>query len=172
MLISEEYRELNRELHGRDIRFGRGGKQWVKWVLPKLSDCKDVLDYGCGKGSFKRILSKRVDIPIREYDPAIPGKATRPEPADFVVCTDVLEHIEPTSLEHVIEELWRLTRKKAFITVSNKLDKLVLADGRNPHLIVEDADWWEDRLRGWFDILEQRRSKGDVKFLLIPGEPS
>ena len=47
-------------------------------------------------------MDLRLTFEIKEYDPAIPGKDSLPEPADIVVCSDVLEHIEPNYLLNVL----------------------------------------------------------------------
>jgi uncharacterized Rossmann fold enzyme len=91
-LISDEMRELNARLHRDNLAYGVGGGKHAGTVL-KLADSiktTSVLDYASGKG----YLAKAIPFPIWEYDPAIPGKQESPRPADLVVCTDVLEHVE------------------------------------------------------------------------------
>ena len=53
-LITDNYRELNRTLHGGELAFGAHGERWAKVVrkLRKEHDCVSVLDYGCGKGGL------------------------------------------------------------------------------------------------------------------------
>ena len=55
---------------------------------------------------------------MRYYDPAIPIWTDRPEPAEMVVCIDVLEHIEPDFLESVLDDLARVTAKIGVFTVA------------------------------------------------------
>ncbi len=74
---------------------------------------QSVLDYGCGKGT----LAEAVSFEIREYDPAIAGKDENPLPADLVICTDALEHIEPEYLDAVLVHIASLTRMAAFFVV-------------------------------------------------------
>lgn len=140
MLISEEYRSLNRRMHETKPHYGTSGSKYAPNVL-KLCEqlqTKDILDYGCGK----RTLAKSMDFPIREYDPAVEGLDTSPEPADIVVCTDVLEHIEPEFLDSVLDELMRLTKRSGFFTVATREANKHLEDGRNAHLIVKTLGWW------------------------------
>jgi FkbM family methyltransferase len=149
-VISDEYLKLNRELHESNPNYGVSGEKRVDIVL-KLSESlntKNILDYGCGKG----MLAKKLPFPIWEYDPAIPGKDTPPKPADLVICTDVLEHIEPDLLDNVIADLARCTKECAYVVVHTKAALKTLADGRNAHLIQEGATWWEKRLSAWFDV--------------------
>ncbi len=76
------------------------------------------------------------------YDPAIEGLDDEPEPADLVVCGDVLEHIEPECLDAVLDDLKRCTVKAIFLTVATRPAKKTLSDGRNAHLIQQPAEWW------------------------------
>jgi hypothetical protein len=117
----------------------------------KSIDGKSLLDYGCGKG----MLAKQLDFPIWEYDPAIPGKDNPPRPADLVVAIDVLEHIEPEYLDRVIDDIYRCTKKIAFFAIGTQPSTKTLPDGRNTHLIVQDKQWWMDRLKRCFMFHER-----------------
>ena len=140
MLISEEYKEQNKKLH----EMPGYGVSSVKWANEVRGICatygaQSVLDYGCGKGLLKQSLGWQN---MQEYDPAIEGKDKTPEPADLVVCTDVLEHIEPDCLDSVLNDLRRCTKKAGFFTIATRPAKKILPDGRNAHLIQESHAWW------------------------------
>lgn len=161
-LISDEYRALNRQLHEEEGSiYGRGGNSWVGDVSDVREDGESVLDYGCGKGNFK----KWAPFPVAEYDPAIPGKDSEPEAADIVVCTDVLEHVEPDRIDKVIGHIYALTKRAAFITIALQPSKQVLADGRNAHLIIESADWWREKLAAYFQF--SRFEIGEAQLIVV-----
>jgi uncharacterized Rossmann fold enzyme len=148
--ISQPYVELNKQLHEANWDYGGHGDKYAKIVL-KLKESqklKSILDYGCGKGS----LAAALDFPIWEYDPCIPGKEAPPRPAEFVVCTDVLEHIEPDNLQATLEDLKRVTLATAFFSIHSGPAKKVLPDGRNAHLIQQDINWWKTQLSTYFEI--------------------
>jgi uncharacterized Rossmann fold enzyme len=149
-VISKDYAEQNMLLHSQRADYGIGGGKHAKIVkqLLETSKSKTVLDYGCGKG----MLAKKLDFPIWEYDPAIEGKNHPPRPADLVVCTDVLEHIEPEYLDAVLEDIARCTLKLAYLVIHTGKSSKSLSDGRNAHLIQEDGEWWRQRLSQFFDI--------------------
>ncbi len=150
-LISETYRTLNRKLHERDDYGAIGARHANEVVgLGRATKSDEILDYGCGKGTLRKALLKTEFI-VREYDPAVEGKDATPDPADMVVCTDVLEHIEPECLEDVLDDLERVTRKVAFLTVSTVPAEKTLEDGRNAHLIIKDHKWWLPRLWDRFE---------------------
>lgn len=166
--ITEEYRALNAELHLTRPDYGRRGGRHAARVLELLLKlkAKSVLDFGSGKGGLKAALP---NIDIREYDPAIPGKDTTPEPADILVCTDVLEHIEPDFLDAALSEIARLTLKVGHIVIATQPDQTkLLPDGRNPHLIVQDAQWWRAKLREHFRVRLDHVGKKSATFTVFP----
>jgi uncharacterized Rossmann fold enzyme len=149
-LISTEYRDMNAKLHIQNLAFGVGGGKHVE-VVKKLTDqlkTTSVLDYGCGKG----YLGKGLPFPIWEYDPAIPEKSEAPRAADIVVCTDVLEHIEPEKLAFVLDDLRRCVRKVGYFVIHTGPSMKTLPDGRNTHLIQQGETWWREKLGHFFDI--------------------
>lgn len=153
-LISRDYQRQNEQLHARPQGFGRDGKKHAARVLDWALGIRalSILDYGCGAGTLREGLRRlayrgRID----EYDPAIKSKAKMPAPADLVVCTDVLEHVEPEKLEAVLEHLQTLAGRGLFLTIATRTANNTLPDGRNAHLIVEPIEWWLPKLkgRGW-----------------------
>jgi len=167
-LISDTYRTLNRRLH-QGGKFGRHGDDWAADVcrLAEAQGLSDVLDYGCGQGMLAKEVGRlRPGLPVREYDPAIAGKDALPSPADLVVCTDVLEHIEPELLDNVLDHLQTLSRSFLFAVIATRPAKKVLEDGRNAHLIVQPEGWWRPRLAQRFHIVEWRGLEKDFAVVL------
>ena len=148
-LITSEYRELNARLHADNPAYGTSGHKWAEMIdqLAQAMKTTDVLDYGCGKQTLKEKLPYVVG-----YDPCIAGLDEKPAPADLVVCSDVLEHIEPGCLHDVLEDLVRVTGSALFAVVATRPAQKILADGRNAHLIVEEPKWWMRRFFDRFDV--------------------
>lgn len=173
MLISKAYRELNAKLHSTNERYGSRGSMWGGTVLAmiKALSLETVLDYGCGKGALATLLATE-GITVAEYDPAIEGKDAAPEPADLVVCTDVLEHIEPALLNAVLRDLKRVTQKRLLLNISTRAADKVLEDGRNAHLIVRDNEWWREKLVEHFQVMTWTvRGHDKVMAELVPHHP-
>ena len=151
-LISEEYLAQLREYReGTRPLWGNGGKPHVKRVtdLIEKEKIKTVLDYGCGHGLLlRRIVSNHTLAPklAQFYDPGIEKYATLPKPAQLVISTDVLEHIEHECLDDVLDHIHSLTERLAYLAPHTGPAKAILPDGRNAHLIQESSDWWQDRL--------------------------
>jgi hypothetical protein len=158
-LISSEYRRLNEQLHADPRGFGGDGKKHAERVLEfvKRLGAKSIVDYGCGEGTLKPALERLGWRGfLAEYDPAMKGKTSLPKPAHLLVCTDVLEHIEPDRLDVVMRHQFLVAELGAFMTIATRPANKVLPDGRNAHLIQQTPDWWLDKLRaaGW-DVLDR-----------------
>jgi 2-polyprenyl-3-methyl-5-hydroxy-6-metoxy-1,4-benzoquinol methylase len=166
VLITEQYRLLNKQLHAASGSFGASGilrADAVGDLLRRIGG-GTVLDYGCGKGSLGRALG----VPIAEYDPAVPEHSAKPVAADLVVCSDVLEHIEPDCLDEVLDDLQRLTLKLGYFVISTRLAKKHLPDGRNAHLIVQSGDWWMHKLEQRWDV---QKKSDDGRELIVEVAP-
>lgn len=152
MLISDAYREQNKRLHQTNAHYGTSGMRWAPFIdrLVREEGYSSILDYGAGKQTLANALPH---LPIKGYDPAMPGLDKQPEPADLVVCTDVLEHVEPERINSVIRHLAKVTRRKLFFSIATAPSKKTLADGRNAHLIVRQHDWWRHKLSLCFQVL-------------------
>jgi len=112
----------------------------------------ELLDFGCGKQALKDALG--IAEGYIPYDPAIPGIDASPAPADLVVSTDVLEHIEPEYLDAVLDDLRRVTRKVGFFAVHTGAALNHLPDGRNAHLIQQSPKWWLPKLLDRFELIQ------------------
>ena len=180
-LISKKYIEQNMKLHISKRGFGGSGHRWAEIVLSLLKEFKigDMLDYGCGQSTLhaemrnnsKNIFSK---VQYKEYDPCVIGKNICPSMADLVTCTDVLEHVEPELLDNVLQHLFSLTKKVLFLNINIEPANKVLPDGRNAHLIVEDKEWWLNKLKSIFIDWGVRviPAKADRNFNLILMNPA
>lgn len=151
MLISESYRQANADMHAAKPHFGSSGYKHLKRVAELMREhrCRTVLDYGCGKQTLAAAMPW---ARIASYDPAIPELAKPPMPADLVVCTDVLEHVEPECLEDVLDDLRKLTLKCIYLEIATSDAKKHLEDGRNAHLIVQPLEWWLPNLLTRFSV--------------------
>ncbi len=153
--ISSEYREQQQTLH-QDSTYGRASLGYAPLVINILekSGFRSISDYGAGKCRLKDELSHFFkSFEYYPYDPAFPEYGN-PQPADLAVCIDVLEHIEYDYLESVLEDLKKITSKIGLFTIHTGPAKKVLADGRNAHLIQQDASWWLEKLIPHFDIIQ------------------
>lgn len=150
--ISEKYLKKQQWLHGQPKGYGGRGDKWahpIKNIL-RQHECQTMLDYGCGQGTLVAALQNMrnsLAVDFYEYDPAIIGKQDIPSMFfDMVVCTDVLEHIEPEKLPIVIDHLFKLTGKVLFLVIATRPSNKWFPDGQNAHLIIEPESWWRERV--------------------------
>lgn len=164
--ITDEYRKLNEALHKDKDGFGKSGSRWAIHVYRKALEYKtqDILDYGCGKST----LSLHLPFTIHQYDPCVPKYAELPEPSDIVICTDVLEHIEPHLLDDVVKHLCGLVKKFGLFSVCNVAALKNLPDGRNAHLIQANTEWWANKISQYVDIIETEKYEKESVFYVKP----
>jgi hypothetical protein len=165
-LISEEYRKLNQQLHKE--REDYGSRQRLDMYddvlsLMALHDCRTVLDYGCGKATMSKFING-----VTNYDPCIKEYSAPATPHDLIVCADVLEHIEPELLDHVLADIISNANKAIYLVIATRTDTTkTLPDGRNPHLIVEPGSWWLRKIKAllpsWKINALIDPTKGEVK---------
>lgn len=163
-MISPQYRELNERMHKEKPLYGTSGASYANQVhaLALSLQTEDILDYGCGKST----LAQNLPYKIKQYDPAVKKYAALPRPADLVVCTDVLEHVEPEMLGDVLGHLKELTLRKAFLIISTRAANKTLSDGRNAHLTVEPAKWWLAALWDYFKVVGFH-DRGDAMLVIV-----
>lgn len=156
-LISQEYRDLQANYHAECDNWGTSGHHWARdaEIFIIKHSLMSILDYGCGKNTLMLELSKKFgNKQLRSYDPCIPGLDDMPQAAEGVLCTDVLEHIEPDKIEAVVHHIASLTRKAAFLVIATQKASHILPDGRNAHLIVKGPSFWIPLLQKHFHSVE------------------
>lgn len=151
-LITPEYQDTLRTMHKDHKNWGRDGAKHYERIVDIITTChhRTVLDYGCGKGELARALDEntQLEVGVAEYDPGIPGKDTPPPNVfDLVVCTDVMEHVEPALAPGVLAHIASLTRRDAFFVISLVPARAVLPDGRNAHICQKTQGWWVQELK-------------------------
>lgn len=171
MLISDQYRAENYRQHTQSQGYGERGYKHLDDVLHVLrrENCQSALDYGCGKATLSKYARRVCEVPIANYDPAMPDYAAEPQPADLLICTDVLEHIEPLALQDVLEHMRGLCDKAFYFQIACRPAQRILSDGRNAHLLVQPPYFWFDTLRRSFDITEFRSLPGHS--VVVAGKP-
>ena len=165
-MFSPEYKSLQEQFHNDRPDYGISGSRYADQVfhLAKGMQTRDVLDYGCGKCT----LSQNLPFPIQNYDPFIPAYSARPVPADLVVCTDVMEHVESEHVDSVLEDINSLSKKAAFFQIATRPASKTLPDGRNAHLVIQNVGWWTRTLLAYFDPITLQTIPGGFIFL---GQP-
>ena len=103
---------------------------------------------------------------MHEYDPGRPDTNQNPLPAEFVICLDVLEHVEPDHIDAVLDDLKRVVLKRGIFNIALKPALRALPDGRNAHILLQPSEWWKDKLEQRFKLLKYSDSPYGVKVLV------
>jgi hypothetical protein len=154
MIISEEYKNQLELMHtGRGEKIGYGIEPAVKLIETiKSYPITTVLDFGCGQGKMIiRLMEIFPNLKIQGYDPGVERYAVFPTtPVDLIHSADVLEHIEPDYLVDVLTKLWNLGQYQ-YHNIACHPAKKTLPDGRNCHLIIEEPEWWLEKIKSTLD---------------------
>lgn len=156
-MISDQYRKTLEQVHTTAGPWGNAARYHFDTIRRFVSETgsQQVLDYGAGSSGFlARELPLQVPgVAVHSYDPGIPAISTRPEPAETVLCIDVLEHVEPEHIDAVLDDLKRVTLRHGLFNIATQPAERILPDGRNAHLIVEPESWWLYKLQArWNNI--------------------
>lgn len=164
-LISKGYLKQQHALHDLG-EYGRKGDRWAGKVLELKAKYKaeSILDYGAGARKLAKALKP---VKVACYDPCIPKIAALPEPADLVVCTDCLEHVEPDYIENVIAHIRSLTKVAFFAVIGMEPAMKTLSDGRNAHILLRSRDWWLDTLGRHKFAIDDVTEKGARNLVVV-----
>ena len=110
-----------------------------------------ILDFGAGTGLFAYEIEVRAGVGrylTRNYEPSVAGQDEFPdgEQFDAVVCTHVLEHVEPHLLAGTLAQIVRAAKRAIYVEVPHGPANRKLADGRDAHLIQEPHTYWWTQL--------------------------
>ena len=165
-LISDEYQKTIRDLHMNDDDWGGNTSAYIFLVCAFIDKHrlygKELLDYGCGKGTLRRTLGHHLNI--TNYDPAIPEFSKLPKVHKHTVCIDVLEHVEEEMLDSVLEHLAKSTRKSAYIVIDVVPALTTLPDGRNAHITLKTREEWIQVLSKYFDFIEIKTGLKSIRY--------
>ncbi len=143
------------------------------WDVIARHNVKTVLDYGCGKARFHKILFNNPKTPgapnvdITGYDPAYFLFEKKPTGKfDLVLCTDVMEHVQEDQIDNVLEDIFSFS-DNVFFTITCYPATQLLLNGKNAHYTIKDPDWWKEKLKsydGKYKVVFQTRPErgGDI----------
>ena len=151
MAHSKEYLEELKKLHNIKS-FGRnaGIPDVVKNLIIE-NKINSFLDYGAGKGLTSEAIKEAFpNIDLYTYDPAT-FPIDLPEKVELTYSSDVLEHVEPSLIDETVNDLSNRSTRYQYHLIACHPAKKSLSDGRNAHLIIENANWWRTKLEALQD---------------------
>jgi 2-polyprenyl-3-methyl-5-hydroxy-6-metoxy-1,4-benzoquinol methylase len=136
----------------------------VKALAPR-----SILDYGCGRSDLVAHFWRDGERRIARYDPAIPPIRRLPDGGfDLVLVCDVMEHIPMAGVDRVLEEI-RGKSEAAFFTISTKLARAKLPDGRNSHVTLLRHSEWNRWIKDYFQKVEVLPATTEHELVLLAG---
>lgn len=139
-------------------------KQISKLIIK--NNPSSILDYGCGQSDLVSYFWNDGKRKIYRFDPAIPKYKILPEfEVDLIICNDVLEHIAVANIDYILNEI-KNRGKKVIFTISLKIARAILPDGRNAHITILKKDEWIRWLKEYFpEIREANSGYDNILFL-------
>lgn len=166
--MQEKYIKLYKKLYDLKPNYGRTSILLYDKIKPILKELnvKSVLDYGCGKSQLFLEIERDLNIKVHRYDPAIKGLETLPDyNIDFVVCTDVLQHIPHYEINDVLEEIKSFS-ENCFFYINCTEHKTLLPNGEKANCTVLSKEEWLKILKFYFEKIKLiSEEKNKVIFL-------
>jgi SAM-dependent methyltransferase len=143
-----------------------GEYKYQIWDVIARKNVKTVLDYGCGKAHFHKLLFNNPKTPgaptvqLTPYDPAYFPFAEKPTGKfDLVLCIDVMEHVQEDQINNVLEDIFSFS-DNVFLTITCYKATQTLLNGKNAHYTVKKPEWWKEKLKpydGKYKVVFQTR---------------
>jgi hypothetical protein len=126
-----------------------------------------ILDYGCGRSDLLAHFWLDGQRRLERYDPAIPAfKRMSGTRVALVLCCDVMEHIPVASVDRVLAEI-KEKSARALFTISTKLARAKLPDGRNAHVTLMTRDEWKRWIGDYFGGVREIPSGYEHEIVLL-----
>jgi len=148
-IVDEELIKNYQEIHASKD-YGFTSFRYKDHIQACINDLKpkSILEFGCGQSIL--IDNLIYDAEYYRYDPAIPQFSTIPvDKADFIINTDVLEHIPSKDLDDVIAQMKNIT-EHVFFNIATDYANEILPNGENAHCTVWPGEKWLELIRKYY----------------------
>ncbi|MEH6469135.1 MAG: hypothetical protein V7725_05935 [Porticoccus sp.] len=147
--LIKNYQEIhaNKEYGFTSIKY----KEHIQACINDLKP-KSILEFGCGQSVL--IDNLVYDANYHRYDPAVPKFSEIPvDKADFIINTDVLEHIPAKDLDEVMVKMKSIT-EHVFYNIATDYANEILPNGENAHCTVWPGEKWLELIKKYYPEAE------------------
>lgn len=148
-LVNQELIKNYKELHS-EKDYGQTSALYKEHIQACINDIKPktILEFGCGQSALINTLTYEAEY--YRYDPAIPQHSSIPvTKTDFIINTDVLEHIPEKDLIDVLKEMKSISAN-VFFNIATDYANEILPNGENAHCTVWPAERWLTFIKEYF----------------------
>lgn len=139
----------NKKYGFNSIRFINLIKLIINEIRPQM-----ILDYGCGQSLLFDLIEQETGIRCDRFDPAIEKINFIPKDKyDFIICTDVLEHIPENDLGDLLMDIKSFSTK-VFFFIATRPAAEILPNGENAHCTIKESKWWIEKIKKVFGIYD------------------
>lgn len=157
--MSENLIDQYKEIHATR-QYGDTSIKNLRYMRPQVRvlEPSSILDFGCGRSRLVDVLGEACGAEVTRYDPAIPEFSEKPTagPYDLLINVDVLEHVPEDQLDEVIGDMAGFA-KHAIIVIDTRPAEAVLPNGENAHCSLHSHEWWGEKLKHHFEVVEPIR---------------
>lgn len=138
-----------------------------------------LIDFGCGTGRVARdFLALQLKVRLVDISPfALDEEVSHllhlmPEelcfveaclwqlpqtlqPADWIYCTDVLEHLPTKQMDQVLKGMSQRMQRGGYLSICLQEDAMGKTLGLQLHLTVQTRDWWHQKISQFFQIIAE-----------------
>lgn len=162
---------------------------FISSFYDQIQKGETVLDFGCGPGRSALLLLKaglnvhlvditeealdaeiflhRMKSSIRFTESCLWDLPADLEPAQWILCMDVLEHIPEERLDSVLSQISSRMEKGGLLSIHLIEDQFGRTIGENLHLTIQSADWWKRKISQFFSLHAELLNDGTVLVLLV-----
>jgi ubiquinone/menaquinone biosynthesis C-methylase UbiE len=147
--------------------------------LPAIDFAQTLLDVGCGDGAWMCWASDVYGLDCIGVDPVPSLLGGRIQTAvatdlpfengsfDIVTCLDVMEHLIPEDTIPALNEIWRVARYGAIITVNNNPSHYRGVDDAELHINIKSYDEWDNIFRAVFGSARMMNNSGGNRVFIV-----
>lgn len=171
--IAEQERVKYAEIWSKQDYSSRDWMQFADYIIATVPKYATILEVGCGDGRMIRYLTDEgykvfgLDITTNQVTGVKENRLfTAPvwktdlcnNAVDYVISTDVMEHIPPEMVDISIKELARVAKMGQIHRIATFPDHEY--HGHKVHLSVHPIEWWREKFaevcgNTYFEILER-----------------